>query len=139
MNEERMKILEMLANGIISASEANELLSTLDKTKTEVEGKIVKEVQTIKKNFTKFLFVKIISSDGDKVNLKLPLSLVKAALKSGNGDSLLSKVKINGIDNEFVKDAIDYELIMQYIENDLDGNIVDIESADGDKVNIYIE
>lgn len=48
-------------------------------------------------------------------------------------------MKINGMDNEFVKDAIDYELIMQYIENDMDGNIVDVESAAGDSVNIYIE
>ncbi|MGD9604931.1 MAG: hypothetical protein AB7V00_02085 [Bacilli bacterium] len=139
MNEERMKILEMLANGIISATEANELLSTLDKSKMEINGKEIKEIQSIKKSNSKFLYVKIISSDGDKVNLKLPISLVKAALKSGNGENLLGKIKINGVDNEFVKDAVDYELIMQYIENDLDGNIVDIESADGDKVNIYIE
>ena len=45
MNEERMKILEMLAEGLISAAEANELLSTLDKTKVEINGKEVKEVQ----------------------------------------------------------------------------------------------
>ncbi|HNZ50728.1 MAG TPA: hypothetical protein PK087_03475 [Bacilli bacterium] len=139
MNEERMKILEMLAEGLISAAEANELLSTLDKTKVEINGKEVKEVQVLKKSSSKFLYVKALSSEGDRVNLKLPLALVKATLKSGNGENFLGKMKINGMDNEFVKDAIDYELIMQYIENDMDGNIVDVESAAGDSVNIYIE
>lgn len=139
MNEERIKILEMLASGTINAQEANELLTTLDKSKVEVNGKEVTEVKALKQGSQKFLYIKVLSADGDKVNLKLPISLVKVALKSGNGDNLLGKIKVNGMDNTFMKDAIDYELIMEYINNDLVGNIVDIESADGDLVNIYIE
>lgn len=138
MNEERMKILEMLANGIINANEANELLATLDKNKVEFDGKIMSEGKAIKAAASKFLYVKILSAEGDKVNINVPLNLVKTAIKTGSFQGMLQK-SLNGVSDETVKQSIDFDLIVSLIENDVAGNIIDIESAEGDKVNIYIE
>lgn len=139
MNEERMKILEMLANGVISATEANELLSTLDKNKVEVDGKEIKEVDSLKQNSSRFLHIKVLSSDGDKVNIKLPVNLVKAAIKTGNTQGMFGKFQVSGVDNDFMKNSIDFDMILKCIESDVMGNIIDVESADGDTVNIYID
>lgn len=142
--EERMKILEMLANGVISASEANELLSTLDNKKVIVKGdnqtKTLKESEYVKTNIGKILRVRINSSEGDKVNVNIPISFIKAAMKAGNGYGIFeNSIKINGINNDFVKDNIDIDFIIQCIDSGAVGSIVDIESANGDKVEVYID
>jgi hypothetical protein len=139
MNEERMKILEMLANGVISATEANELLSTLDKNKVEVNGKELKEGDALKQNSSRFLHIKVLSCEGDKVNIKLPVNLVKAAIKSGNTQGVFGKIQVNGMDNDFMKNSIDFDMILHCIESDVMGNIIDVESSEGDVVNIYID
>ena len=142
--QERMKVLEMLANGIISADEANELLQSMDKSKTTVQTekglKTVSETEVLRKELGKTLRIRVMSADGDKVNVNLPIAFIKAAIQSGTANQMFSKsIKINGVESSFINDSIDIDLILQCIENGVIGNIVDVESADGDIVQIYID
>jgi len=79
MNEERKKVLEMLADGKISADEAERLLDALENktTQTSPQTALAKTLD----NLPQYLFVKVDSDDGDKVNIRVPLKLVKAGIK----------------------------------------------------------
>ncbi|MDY0210854.1 MAG: hypothetical protein RBQ91_05575 [Acholeplasma sp.] len=126
---DKLKVLEMLKEGIITVDEADRLLKALeresdDEPKVEV---IVPKYKTDPKNL--MFKVRIISADGDKVNVNLPLKFAKAALKNG---------KIN-LGNSEVMDNIDIEAIIEMIEEGQIGEIVDISSANGDIVKIVIE
>ena len=79
MNEERKKVLEMLADGKISADEAERLLDALENktTETSPQNALAKTLD----NLPQYLFVKVDSDDGDKVNIRVPLKLVKAGIK----------------------------------------------------------
>lgn len=136
MSEERMKILDMLSQGIITASEANELLKSLDEKKIEVNGKTMTEGQYLKSAAAKFLYIEAKSHDGDNVNVTIPLSLIKAAVKMGNVQGIIDK-SLSGL--PIANEAIDIDLILQCIESGTTGNIVSMDSKEGDSVRIYIE
>lgn len=142
--EERIKILEMLSSGIITVDEANDLLKTIDNQKVEIvtnsEIKTMKAGDFLKKEHSQALHIKVLSADGDKVNVNIPVSFLKASIKSGTINTFFNKsININGVSSDFIQDSINLDMIIQCIENDVVGNIVDIESADGDKVLIYID
>lgn len=136
MSEERMKILDMLSQGIITANEANELLKSLDEKKIEVNGKMMTEGQYLKSAAAKFLYIEAKSHDGDNVNVTIPLSLIKAAVKMGNVQGIIDK-SLSGL--PIANEAIDIDLILQCIESGTTGNIVSMDSKEGDSVRIYIE
>ena len=79
MNEERKKVLEMLAEGKISADEAERLLDALENktTETSPQTALAKTLD----NLPQYLFVKVDAVDGDKVNIRVPLKLIKAGIK----------------------------------------------------------
>ena len=126
MNE-RIQILEMLRDGLISADEADKLLRALDINKNEVK--------TLKNESMKMLKIDVRSAEGDKVNDKVPVNMLKFATSK----KLISNIKINGIDKDFLEESIDIEQILMMVESGAIGEIVDIESAKGDVVKIYVE
>ena len=79
MNEECKKVLEMLAEGKISADEAERLLDALENktTETSPQTALAKTLD----NLPQYLFVKVDAVDGDKVNIRVPLKLIKAGIK----------------------------------------------------------
>lgn len=125
MNE-KMKILEMLSEKLITVEEANELLKTLEETTSN--EKVNKLANTNKK-----LLIKVVSGDGDKVDIALPIKIIKAI-----GGSGLKKMTLNAGDNDLLDD-IDFDVIISAIDEGIDGDIVNVTSADGDEVRIYIE
>jgi hypothetical protein len=141
MMEERMKILEMLSEGTITVEEAKELLDTLDKQKVVVaDGEGTNEAmmgEVVKSQAGKFLRIKVATEDGDRVDVNLPLSLIKAAIKIGGAQDLLTKSVNIGKTN--MLEGIDPELIISSIEHGMVGKIVDVKTADGDIVEIYVE
>lgn len=96
----------------------------------------LKDVQLLPENEKrdlKDLTLKVIvdSKDGDKVRINLPMQLVKVALEIGS--------KIPQIaNNEHLKN-IDFEEIISMVECGVIGKLVEIESADGENVNIVVE
>ncbi|AEE97368.1 SHOCT-like domain-containing protein [Mahella australiensis] len=118
-SDERLMILKMLQDGKITAEQGAELLSAVDDSdhiqKTNAKNKM--------------LHVRVFDqSENTKVNVNVPLSMLKVALKLGN---------------KFAKDSmpedIDLEEIAKALEDGSEGKIVDIDSGDGQKVEIYVE
>jgi hypothetical protein len=124
MND-KLRILEMIENKTITAAEGAELLKALDVTEES------KPILSSKKEAFKMLKVKVLSADGDKVNVQIPVEFAKVALKSGKA-GFMKVDQIEGLD-------IDFDQILEMIEAGMLGKIVDIESADGDTVEIVIE
>ena len=133
--EERIKILDMLKDNIISVEEANELLKATNK-KTINEKKEIKTIELDKKDKKKLLHIKIISEDGDKVMVNIPLKAVKFLFKNGK---INKSIKVAGIKEDFLNESIDMDLINEFIESGESGEIINIESEDGDKITIYID
>ncbi|MBE6608571.1 MAG: helix-turn-helix transcriptional regulator [Ruminococcaceae bacterium] len=71
------------------------------------------------------------SCDGDKVRVNLPVALVQVALDMG-----MELPQFSG--NNMLKN-IDLEKIMMLVNQGAMGNLVEVESADGDTVRIFVE
>ncbi|MGG3927181.1 hypothetical protein ABET51_14420 [Metabacillus fastidiosus] len=129
MNDEISRILTLVEEGKIDKEKASELINIL-------QSKDQPELVTLKKEVpygNKMLKIRVTSEEGDNVNVNLPINLVKAVLKVGT--NIAEKIPEAA---KYVKD-IDVDLLIEAIENELDGQIVDITSANGDKVFVVIE
>ena len=71
------------------------------------------------------------SAQGDKVRVNLPMALVQVALDIG-----MEMPQVNG--NPALK-QIDLAQILKLVEQGAVGNLVEMESADGDTVRIFVE
>lgn len=71
------------------------------------------------------------SSDGDKVKVNIPMALVKLGLEMG-----MSMPQVSG--SNAIKD-IDFEQLVHMVESGLIGKLVEVESSDGDIVEIVVE
>lgn len=71
------------------------------------------------------------SSAGDKVRVNLPMALVQLALEMG-----MDMPQVSG--NDALKN-IDWKQIMELVRYGATGNLVEIESADGDTVRVFVE
>ena len=136
MNEERKKVLEMLAGGKITVDEAERLLDALgDKTtETSPQTALAKTLD----NLPQYLFVKVDEVDGDKVNIRVPLTLIKAGIKltallpQDAQDKINVKLNEKGISlddfaAENFKDILD--ALTEFEMN--------VDDKEGDKVRIY--
>ena len=136
MNEERKKVLEMLAEGKISTNEAERLLETLESKATETSPQTAL-METLT-NLPKYLFVKVDSVDGDKVNIRVPLKLIKAGIKL---QALLpqdAQVKVNAKLNEKGINLDDFKA--ENFKDILDALTefeMNVDDNKGDKVRIY--
>ena len=87
------------------------------------------------KDFSQMLLrVTVDSSGGDVVRVNLPLPLVKIGFEIGQ----MFQTGKNDALNE-VLNKIDVELILKLAESGIVGNLVEVSSANGDVVKIFIE
>ena len=141
MSEERKKILEMLSSGKISVEEAERLLSAIENNAESTSGD---KTETGRKRKYKYLRVSVEPMDGDpdgeRVNVRVPLNLVRAGLKWATFIPRNARMKVGtafrnkGIDMDFNQmSADDLE--------DIITNLDDLEvEVDGDeKVRVYCE
>lgn len=145
MSEDRARILNMLASGKISAEEAERLLDALD-SRTAGEpavpgvSAITGDPTPLINALPKYLYVKVDSVDGDKVDVKIPLALVRSGLKLTSlippqaMDKVNEQLSDNGITidlNNLKPEDID-ELIAALREME-----ITVDAANGDKVRVY--
>ena len=124
---EKLNILEQLDEGKITLEQAQELLKSLREEKQAPK----KELEPVKVNNAqgKTLQIRILSSDGDTVNVTVPINFARMLYRGGKGFIKNSKLEEMNVDMEEVFDLIDQGML---------GELVNIESADGDKVLIAI-
>ncbi len=129
MKEEIARVLTMVQEGKIDAEKGSELIQVLQE-KDEAGNKLIDKPA---KYLDKTLKVRIVSTENDNVTVNLPIKLVKVVLMAGH--SIAASIPQS---EKYVKD-LDINLIMEAIENELDGQIVDIKSANGDSVSVFID
>jgi hypothetical protein len=127
MKEEISKVLTMVQEGKIDSEKGAELITVLKEKEAALSP------QKPNKYLDKTLKVRVVSKENDNVNVNVPIKLVKALLKTGH--SIAASIPQS---EKYVRD-IDINLLIEAIENELDGNIVDIKSANGDTVKVVIE
>ncbi len=124
MKEEVVRILKMVEEGKISSEKAAELIAVLGNNKEEL---------MVKRN-DKMIKIKVLSKDNDSVNVTIPVRLVQAV---GGAISKLPPIKeIEGLDID-IQDII--QIILDSVNSDIEGRLVDVKSAQGDIVEIVIE
>ena len=109
-----------------------------------VQGKKEEPIVTVlpeeeRKDIDKMMLRIIVESkNGDHVRVNLPMALVKVALETG---MTMPKVnaKINDKLGEDALSGIDFAQILKMVELGAIGNLVEVESGDGDTVKIFVE
>ena len=71
------------------------------------------------------------SANGDKVRVNLPMGLVQVAIETG-----MEMPQISGSD---ALKSIDLRKIMEMVSQGAVGNLIEVDSADGDTVRIFVE
>lgn len=77
------------------------------------------------------LRITVDSADGDRVRVNVPMALVEVAMEIG-----MEMPQINGQD---ALKGIDMNKVLRLVREGLVGNLVEVDSADGDKVRIFVE
>ena len=77
------------------------------------------------------LRVTVDSAQGDKVRVNLPMALMEIAMEIG-----MEMPQING--NEALK-GIDMKKVLEMVRLGFVGNLVEVDSADGDRIRIFVE
>ncbi len=116
------QILQMVKDGDITIDEASKLLEALDVSPNN---------STRPLNTKQKLRILVDSNNGDTVRINVPISLIKA------GVGLASQLNING--QALDMKGVDMDMVMKAIENGETGEIVDIQTADGENVRIFVE
>ncbi len=122
LKNERMKILDLLQKGTITAEQAEKLLSSMGETIPEPKGFLVD-----KKAPFRMLRIKVLSAEGDNVNVQLPIEFAKL-MKS-------KKFKLDALEDV----DIDVDALIEMINAGVIGEIVNVQSAEGDIVKITVE
>ncbi|QVK18124.1 hypothetical protein KHQ81_15065 [Mycoplasmatota bacterium] len=128
MNDEVKKILNMVESGKISVEDGEKLISSLGNETTAVKN--------YSPSTKKFIKVEVYNKDDDineeetKVKINIPLNLAKTMLRM---NSIKNQISLNADDI-----TIDFDEIISLLENDVDGELVNIESNTA-RVRIWIE
>ncbi len=139
MADERLKVLDMVQGGKITAAEGLELLKALD-------GDGGRRDAAQAQGGGRFLRIRVLNGQRTKVNVNVPLSLLKVAGKFANvgmkmipEEARLELTK-KGIDLT----ALDFDELVRLIDEGLvDGKLVDVDTEDPHEgrtsVEIYVE
>jgi len=141
MNEERRRILDMLAQGKITAEEAEKLL---DAIRTSGTGTSATETDAAGRRAWKYLRVLVepgtASESGDRVNIRIPFKLIRAGLKFAAfipqeaQDKVHKALKEKGLDVDLAR--ITPKDLEDIVAN-LDDMTVEVDGED--KVRIFCE
>lgn len=125
MKEEISRILKMVEEGKIDSAKAAELIDALSGKNEIVQAENI----TTGSYEEKMLKVNVISKDGDNVHVKLPIKVIKAL-----GSAV---IKIPGMNDKM--GDIDMDMILKALDSEVIGKIVDVQSAQGDFVEVVVE
>ena len=114
------EILEVSVDELLSGKK--EELAQTAKVLPPEERKDIKDMM---------LRIVVDSADGDKVRVNIPMALVQVALDMG-----MEMPQVSG--NAALKN-IDLAQILELVRQGAIGNLVEVESSDGDVVRIYVE
>lgn len=138
MNEHRMKILEMLAAGKVTAEEAERLISATEKPAAEPEAGAKPRAK----------YLRVVVEDQSKegkpvhVNVRVPMMLLRAGVKLTSLIPVQARVKVNDAMREkgmdFDLSALKPENLDEILEH-LEELTVDVDDRSKAKVRVFCE
>lgn len=144
MNEDRKRILGMLAEGKITADEAEMLLDSIG---AEAEPPAPAAAPPAdwptgpsQQGAPKFMYVKVDSANADKVDVKVPLALLRTGLKL---TSLIPPQAMEQINTSMSEAGMSFDLNnikpedIEDIIQSLREMEVNVNSKDGDKIRVF--
>jgi hypothetical protein len=153
MSDDRSRILSMLAEGKITADEAERLLDALDSRARASEGaEAAASGDASAGRFSgpsagesptfppKYLFVKVVSTGGDNVDIRVPLGLVRSGLKL---TSLIPDDVMGQINDSMIEHGISLDLAnlkqedIEELVKSLREMEINVDAKNGDNVRIY--
>ncbi len=97
----------------------------------ELVGRASNAIATTKKDINKMILKIIVdSNENDKVRVNLPMGIVKILVESGSVTSVVNNKSLNDID---------FKQIISLVEQGIIGEIVSVDSSEGDHVRIIVE
>ena len=120
--KDKLHILDLLEKKEITAEEAEKRLEALRAQAPATVSRSGRGGKSLK--------VIVRSSDGDNVNIQLPINFARLILKGQK-----KFVRNSTLDNL----DVDLEEVFDMVESGVIGELVNIESADGDTVKIFVE
>lgn len=153
MSDDRSRILSMLAEGKITAEEAERLLDALDSRTRASDGAEAAAsggasagasagpaAGEAPKLPPKYLFVKVVSTGGDNVDIRVPLALVRSGLKL---TSLIPDDVMGQINDSMSEHGISLDLAnlkqedIEELVKSLRDMEINVDAQNGDNVRIY--
>lgn len=138
MSEEKIRVLEMIQNGKVTAAEGLELLKAID-------ASFIQQEDTLHTG-SRFLRIRVTSDKNKKVNVNIPLILLKTATKFASfGMKLIPEEARNEMQKKGVDlSQIDFDELTALIDQGLaNGKLVDVDTDDPKdghtKVEIYVD
>ena len=135
MSSERTKILQMVAEGTITAEEGEKLLSRLDPAGTTT-ALVEPEIVTGNRKPGPLKYLRVVVDGSDKVNIRIPIRLIRTGIKLTTLMPLSASKHLSehGIDlSQF--NNLDGEDLIEALR-DLK---VDVDTGDGDVVRVFCE
>lgn len=158
MGDDRNRILDLLASGRITAEEASRLLDALDAKAGKDDGTAAAAASAktgwpkffagadkvgdkpVTPGSAKFLFVKVLSTKGDNVNVKIPLGVLRAGLKL---TTLIPKPASEQINKAMAEKGMSFDLNnlkpedLQELIDSLAEMEIEVDANNGDTVRVY--
>ncbi len=110
-----------------------ELADILGVSVEELLGREVNKVTKVENNFDykkAILRIVVDDSDGDNVRINFPIAL---------GETLIGNICKSTVKNKEILDQINFDQIFELIRNGTVGQILEVKSADGDNVSIFVD
>lgn len=118
MREERLQILQMLKDDKITVAEANSLLEAIDPSSPDVR---------VTDQFDRFIRVRVVEDGKQRVNVNLPLGLVRVASR--------------WIPRDLWRDcdSINWEDLAKAVQQGARGKLVEVTDEDGTLVEVTVD
>ena len=126
--DERLRILKMIEEGIITAEQGEELISAMN-----LDSPASEEVSDTISYDKKMLRIIVDGANGDKVKVQFPVGAIKKILKV-TGKLPIPEKDLQGVDLTSLMDAIS-----ECLDDGLDGDFVNVEAADGSTVKVFVD
>lgn len=123
--DEQLRILKMVEEGTITAEQAAELMNAMG---VNEEMTIIRDDSYDKKMFR----IIVDSPAGDKVNVQFPVGGIKKILKATGKLPVLDQ-NLEGIDISAMMEAIS-----DCLEDEIEGDFVNVKAADGTTVRVFV-
>lgn len=124
--DEKLRILKMVEDGTVTAEQAADLMAAMNVD--------LQPAALAKSNYDKkMLRIIVDSNDGDKVKVQFPVGAVKKILKA-TGKLPIPDKHLEGVDLGAVMEAVS-----ECLDDEIEGDFVNVESSDGDIVRIFVD